>query len=631
MSDKCPGLPELDKFLLMDGPASRFPEIFEHIKNCPTCMAYVARQAGEPLELKVEVDEKIAIPPLFGSQSTIDEPDIPRIIGQYEVVRYISRGGMGVVYECMDRRINRHVAVKLLNLNKLSTETLNRIDREAAIQSRLNHPDITSVYEFGKLGSRPYIVMELVDGQPLSEILKGKPIAPRRAARIVARLARAIDYAHNRGVMHRDLKPSNVLIGGELALSNPVGPPDECDDDKWTLKVIDFGLSRWLEGDSQNITLSTNIVGTPAYIAPEMTLPGQNRIGPKADIFALGVILYECLIGRPPFVAETALQTLDLIRSIDPVPPVSILPDLPLDLNTICLKCLEKEPARRYASAIELAEDLDRYLGGFPVKARPIGPVARGLRWCRRNPWLATASASAVSFLVLLIGGSLYFGYKQAKLRQTAEYSEQQSRLALENLLEQGIQNTNIAYFATGMLERIGMDGQGQAMSIVKFLDAAEHDLLNGKVDTLEGKTTFLICVAMAYDRVGEVARADRILASAEETLTNKITHDFSSAPYIKQYLVRAFLQQKKPEKVIQWATSALDNLERDERLVSQLGLRLLGQLADASLAVNRPDEAIAWLEKTLAIQQATPKEANRDMSSVRDQLAKLYKAKGHS
>lgn len=630
MSDPCPSPAEIDRFLLMNGPVGQFPEIFAHIENCPMCTAYVARQAGEPLELKVKVDEKLAIPRLFSRHDVVDDPEIPYTIGEYDVVRYISRGGMGVVYECMDRRINRHVAVKVLNLNKLSTETLNRIDREAAIQSRLNHPDITTVYEFGKLGNRPFIVMELVEGLPLSEILEGKPIAPRRAARIVARLARAIDYAHNRGVMHRDLKPSNVLIGGELAQSSPVGPPDEGDDDEWTLKVIDFGLSRWLEGDSQNITLSTNIVGTPAYIAPEMTLPGQKQIGAKADIYALGVILYECLIGRPPFVAETALQTLDLIRSIDPVPPVSILPDLPLDLNTICLKCLDKEPARRYASAIELAEDLDRYLGGFPVKARPIGPVARGLRWCRRNPWLTTASASAVLFLVLLIGGSLYFGYQQAKLRQTAEFSDSQSRLALDNLLEQGVQSTNIAYFATGMLDRIGTDGQGQVMSMVNFLEAAEQDLLNGKVDTLEGQTTFLICVAMAFDRMGEVARADRILASAEETLTSKITHDFSSAPYIKQYLVRAFVQQKKPEKVIQWATSALGNLEQDKMLVSQLGLRLLGQLADASLAVNRPDDAIAWLEKTLAIQQATPNEATRDMSSVRNQLAKLYKARAN-
>lgn len=610
----------------MDAPVGQFSEIFQHIENCPNCMAYIARQAGEPLELQLEINENLTIPQLFGADDSAAEVEIPREIGDYRV-GYISRGGMGVVYECIDRRVDRRVAVKVLNINQLSSETLSRIDREAAIQSRLNHPDITTVYEFANPGNRPYIVMELVAGRPLSEILQGTPIAPRKAAMVVARLARAIDYAHSRGVMHRDLKPSNVLVAGELPDNAPAHPADTTAAGPWSLKVIDFGLSRWLEGDARNITLSTNIVGTPAYIAPELTRPGHRQMGPAADIYSLGVILYECLIGRPPFVAENALQTLDLIRNLDPVAPVSILPDLPLDLNTICLKCLEKEPAKRYGTALALAEDLDRYLGGFPVQARPIGPMARGLRWCRRNPSLAITLASAASFLFLLIGGSLYFGYKQTKLRQAAEDSDQQSRLANENLLQQGIQNTNIAYFATGLFERIGPDAKGQPFSIVRFLDEAEKDLDSGKIDTLEAKTTFLICLAMAYDRVGEVASADRILASAEATITTKMPHEFSSAPYIKGYLVRAFQQQKKPEKASQWAISALENLEKDNRLVSQLGLRLLGQLAEASLALNRPEVAIPWLEKTLAIQQATPAEANRDMTTTRDHLTRLRQA----
>jgi hypothetical protein len=230
--------------------------------------------------------------------------------------------------------------------------------------------------------------------------------------------------------------------------------------------------------------------------------------------------------------------------------------------------------------------------------------------------------------LLVTIGGSLYFGFNQARLRQLAEDSDRQSRLAIENLSQQGVQNTNIAYFATGLFDRIGNDTDGRPISIVEFLNGAEQDLLSDKIDTLEPRTTFLICLAMAYDRVGEVARADRILAAAEETVRTKMPHEFSAVPYIKGYLVRAFLQQKKPEKAIEWATSALDNLDRDERLVSQLGLRLLGQLTEAALTSNRPDDAIPWLEKTLAIQQASPAEANRDMSGVRDGLARLRKAR---
>jgi tetratricopeptide (TPR) repeat protein len=209
--------------------------------------------------------------------------------------------------------------------------------------------------------------------------------------------------------------------------------------------------------------------------------------------------------------------------------------------------------------------------------------------------------------------------------------SDTQSRLALENLQQQSTQNTNIAYFTVGLFGLVKPDELGRPISIVKFLEAAERDLQSGKVETLEGKTTFLICVAMAFDRVGEVAKADRMLAAAEETLTTTITHDFSSAPYIKGYLIRAFLQQKKPEKAIFWLKDALSNLEKDKRLVTQLGFGFLEQLADAALAVNRPKDAIPWLEKTLAIQQATPAEAKRDTSGLRRQLARLYKADGRA
>lgn len=628
MAENCPTHLEIEAFFLRDTPLADRSGLFLHIENCPACMAYLASQAGEPFNPSTSQE----FTP--NQAATLPLPNEPghflkqTLVGDYQVVRLIGHGGMGEVYEGLDRKLNRRVALKVLNANKLSSDTLTRIDREAAIQSRLKHPDIVTIYEFRKAEKQPLIVMELVDGQPLSQVLQGKPISPRKAAVVLARLARAIHYAHSVGVLHRDLKPSNILIDGEIADPPGDGRPTSAAAEPWSLKVIDFGLSKWLEGDdAPSLTLSTNIVGTPAYIAPELTHIGPKQVGPSADIFALGVILYECLIGRPPFVAENALQTLDLIRHREPVAPITIRPDLPRDLNTICLKCLEKEPVKRFTTAQELADELDRYLGGFPIHARPLGPVARGLRWCRRNRPLAAALSAAAALLVFLIAGSIYFGYSQARLRQLAEDSDYQSRLAVENMQQQSTQSTNIAYFTTGLFDRIKGDEQGRPISIIKFLESAEQDLLKDKIETLEGKTTFLICVAMAFDRVGEVARADRMLASAEETLTTQITHDFSSAPYIKGYLIRAFLQQKKPEKAIFWLHDALRNLEADNRLVTLYGFRFLEQLADAALAVHRPQEAIPWLEKTLAIQQATPAEAKRDTSGLRRQLARLYKA----
>ena len=630
MAENCPTHLEIDAFFLRDTPLADRSGLFQHIENCPACMAYLASQAGEPFNPGTSRE---FTPNQTASLPLPNEPGQflkQTLVGDYQVVRLIGHGGMGEVYEGLDRKLNRRVALKVLNVNKLSSDTLKRIDREAAIQSHLKHPDIVTIYEFRKAEKPPLIVMELVDGQPLSQVLLGKPISPRKAAAVLARLARAIHYAHSVGVLHRDLKPSNILIDGEIADPPGEGLPTSAAAEPWSLKVIDFGLSKWLEGDDgPSLTLSTNIVGTPAYIAPELTHIGPKRVGPSADIYALGVILYECLIGRPPFVAENALQTLDLIRHREPVAPITIRPDLPRDLNTICLKCLEKEPGKRYATALELADELDRYLGGFPIHARPIGPLARGGRWCRRNRSLAAALGAVSTLLLVLIVGSIYFGYSQARLRQAAVDSDTQSRLALENLQQQSTQNTNIAYFTVGLFGLVKPDELGRPISIVKFLEAAERDLQSGKVETLEGKTTFLICVAMAFDRVGEVAKADRMLAAAEETLTTTITHDFSSAPYIKGYLIRAFLQQKKPEKAIFWLKDALSNLEKDKRLVTHLGFGFLEQLADAALAVNRPKDAIPWLEKTLAIQQATPAEAKRDTSGLRRQLARLYKADG--
>ena len=618
MTDECPSFLEIDQFIQTDTPFGEPCELFFHIENCPRCMAYLASQAGEPLDIQATDDE------LLSDQGHREVPEGhngpwgKNQLGEYQVVRLISRGGMGEVYDCKDRVLNRRVALKVLNSNQLSTETLARIEREAAIQSRLSHPDIVTIYEFCKNHNRPYIVMELVDGRPLSHVLERKPISPQKAALLLARLARAMDYAHKTGVLHRDLKPSNVLISGELPETSRDRRVHLQESGPWSLKVIDFGLSKWLEEDeAECLTLSKNIVGTPAYIAPELTISGSKQIGPAADIHALGVILYECLIGRPPFVAENALQTLDLIRNQEPVAPVAILPDLPADLNTICLKCLEKEPANRYPSALELAEDLERYLGGFPILARPLGPLARGLRWCRRNRSLAAALTTVSALLLSLVVGSIYFGYTQARLRNVVEKRDAQA-----------IYSTNMARFMTGLFDHIHSDGQGRPISIVEFLESAEKELLNDRIE-IPGKTPFLICVAMAYDRVGEHSRADKILESTEETLKTEIPQKSMSLSMLKGYLVRAYLQKNQPAKAIDLMKDALTNIENEQYLLSGWALKLLDQLADTSLAVNRPNEAISLLEKAWRLNLARQGKDQVPVERLRQPLVKLYQAAG--
>jgi serine/threonine protein kinase len=252
--------------------------------------------------------------------------------------------------------------------------------------------------------------MELIDGRSLAQHLTGTPLPLRQAASLVERLARAIHHAHEQGIVHRDLKPANVLLareGGAAAESAvggsgaaPGGPAGAAPSlDAYVPTITDFGLAKLLAGGGPAQTVSGAVVGTPSYMAPEQAEGRSRDIGPAADVYALGAILYECLTGRPPFRGETPLETLLQVQAVEPVSPSRLRPHLSRDLTTICLKCLHKEPVRRYATAAALAEDLRRFQAGLPITARPAGTLERLWRWCRRNPVLAALTASLAAAL----------------------------------------------------------------------------------------------------------------------------------------------------------------------------------------------------------------------------------------
>jgi tetratricopeptide (TPR) repeat protein len=266
-------------------------------------------------------------------------------------------------------------------------ERLVRFEAEAEVAARLRHPNIVQVYEAGEQDEIAYIAMELIRGESLAARLSRTLMAPGETATLLGILARAVHFAHSNGVVHRDLKPSNVLL--------------EIDG---TPKLSDFGLAKVLDDDGGNQTRTGELLGTPAYMAPEQTTNGKT-VGPAADIYGLGTILYECLAGRAPFKGVSPLDILDQIRTQEPIPPGRLQQGIPRDLQTICLKCLEKAPGNRYSSAADLAEDLDRFLHGEPIAARPIGLVRRGMKWARRRPTIA--SLSAISCLLTLAIGSL--------------------------------------------------------------------------------------------------------------------------------------------------------------------------------------------------------------------------------
>jgi eukaryotic-like serine/threonine-protein kinase len=305
--------------------------------------------------------------------------DPPRIAG-YEILGELGRGGMGVVYHAKQVSLGRHVALKIVLAGAhASSNERSRLRVEAETVASMKHPNIVPIHEVGEQDNLPYLAFELVEGGSLAQALAVRPMATEQAAALAETLARAVSYVHERGVVHRDLKPANVLLTVD-------GVP----------KITDFGLAKWLDVPSGH-TKSGVILGTPGYMAPEQAKGQTSRVGPATDVYALGAILYEMLTGRPPFHAASAQETVQQLLTEDPVPPSRLQRRVSRDLETICLKCLQKEPARRYAGAAALADDLQLFLSGRPIQARPTPSWERAVKWTRRRP----AVAALVGFVVI--------------------------------------------------------------------------------------------------------------------------------------------------------------------------------------------------------------------------------------
>jgi serine/threonine protein kinase len=345
---------------------------------------------------------------------------VPAVPG-YEILDELGRGGMGVVYLARQRGLKRLVALKMILAGAHAGEhVLARFRTEAEAVARLQHPNIVQIYEVGELpgggegaARLPFFSLEYVDGGSLADRLREAPPPPAEAACLIETLAEAMQAAHRCGIIHRDLKPANVLLQRKSQAPNPKSQEAHRGGDldhglsPFEPKITDFGLAKQL-GQEQGQTQSGAVMGTPSYMAPEQAGGKTKEIGPAVDIYSLGAILYELLTGRPPFKAATSLDTVLEVVNKEPVPPSRLNVLLPRDLETICLKCLQKEPARRYASAAELAEDLRRFRTGEPILARPVGRAERLLRWCRRNPAVAALvvlSVLSVGLLAALLGG----------------------------------------------------------------------------------------------------------------------------------------------------------------------------------------------------------------------------------
>lgn len=394
--------------------------------NPRTSGATTARSATAPI---AEQETLIEQAPAVSGRASQGKPDsrrfaeIPRLLGDYELLEELGRGGMGIVYRAKQRSVNRIVALKIIRPDRLASmtqttrgKTIERFRNEAEAAARIHHDHLVTVYEVGCEAGCHYFSMRYVEGTSMSEVIRKNPAENRQAAAWMEPVCRAVDAVHRHGILHRDLKPQNIL------LENATG----------RALLADFGLAKFAD-DEGGLTQTGDAVGTPAYMAPEQ-FEDASRVGVAADIYSLGATLYCALSGRPPFQASSPLQTMKQVLQADAVPLRQLNPAVDRDLETICMKCLEKSPEKRYATAADLADELQRYLAGQPILARPISLPERAARWCRRNPLIASltgATMAAVVFGIVALGVS---HVRTEAARQRSEESFQDAMSAVNDL-----------------------------------------------------------------------------------------------------------------------------------------------------------------------------------------------------
>jgi WD40 repeat protein/serine/threonine protein kinase len=465
-----------------------------------------------------------------GEAKTVVLPDLcGRCVGDYELESEIACGGMGVVYRARQKSLGRTVALKMILTGQLSSPAaVQRFRNEAENVASLDHPNIVPIYEVGSHEGQPYFSMKLIEGGHLGEHMEPFSGDPRAAARLISTVARAVQYAHQRGIMHRDLKPANILLDNERQPH-----------------VTDFGLAKRVQGDAGQSQTGA-IIGTPSYMSPEQAR-AEKTLTTATDVYALGAILFELLTGRPPFKAETPLETLAQVVSAEPIPPRRLRATSPHDLEIICLKCLRKEPGERYSTAEALAEDLEHYLADEPIQAREASAWERSWRWCRRNPravGMAAVSLLAVLALVGFLVGLLYNSRLQdtnAALELTKSDLEEtngklttaseQLKVSLAEVRAERAKTRRFFYAAQmALVERARQEGQaGRVVQLLRSVipaNAEEEDprgfewyllwrLYHGEQSRLHGHKGVVTSVAFSPD--------DRLLASASADKTVKL------------------------------------------------------------------------------------------------------------
>ncbi len=569
-------------------------------------------------------DGTSAAGPATGRRSRLARVNVPG----YVIIAEIGRGGMGVVYKARHIRLDRLVALKMILAGAhASPDHIARFHIEARAVAQIQHPGIVQIHDDGDHDGLPYFSLEFVPGGSLAQAIGGKPQPPRSAATMVMELCRAMMEAHARGIIHRDLKPANVLLTLD-------GKP----------KITDFGLAKQMEGDSHE-TRSGAIMGSPSYMAPEQAWGQISAIGPLSDQYALGAILYEMLVGRPPFQGANALETLELVRKQEPVPPKRLQPKLPTDLETICLKALQKDPVKRFPDAAAMADDLRRFLDGEPIVARPVGAPERLWRWCKRNRRVAVLTGAVVVMAFAIMVGLAGFAVSLKTLNGQLAKSyrdEAEAREIAQTKERAAIEAKNEAIAAT-KAEALAREKEKQAREKAEALvkgafaqngNALEAQrvlsvLLNQRLESIPGtqgvreeliSTTLrgLEATMASMEQLGTVARDKEGFALATRTLAGINQRAGNIAMEYGKYDQTARYFRRMEELVEELVTADPDGLEPQKAMASvkaTLGDFQINQLGDAVAALRLYEQALAlrrgWLAREPSLDNAKRAVAN--------------------